>query len=164
MDTISVEIRRLLGKDATKGLAARYIHLMDQLSPGKYGDMRVGEMVRYIAGSVPGNIHIFGAFAGEGDEEKLVAVASIFWLNQPRGWEAQLHNVVIDLPFRGRGIFHQLMDFAKAFAADGHPKTNGRKSYKMTFTSKPGADDKYLKEGFVPWEQGYRFDIVREAA
>lgn len=162
MDTIEVTIRRLLGKDATNELAARYMHLMDQLSPGKYAGMPVREMVRYIAGSVPENIHIFGAFADEGGKEKLAAVESIFWLNQPRGWEAQLHNVVIDLPFRGRGIFHQLMDFAKEFATNGYPKTNRRQSYKMTFTSKPGADDKYLAEGFVPWEQGYRFDIVRE--
>lgn len=160
MDTIKVEIRRLLGKDATKDMAERYICLMNQLSPGKYDGMPVGEMIRYIAGSVPEGIHIFGAFAAEG----LVAVESIFWLNQPRGWEAQLHNVVIDTPYRGQGIFRQLMDFAKDFATNGYPKKNGRKSYKMTFTSKPGADDKYLKEGFVQWEQGYRFDIIRDAA
>lgn len=159
-EVIKVEIRRLIGADATKEMAAEYIRFMDQLSPDKYVDMTVDEMVRYIAGSVPEGIHIFGAFA----DKKLVAVESIFWLNQPRGWEAQLHNVVIDMPYRGKGIFRELMAFAKQFATDGYPKTNGRQSYKMTFTSKPGADDKYLAEGFVAWEQGYRYDIVREAA
>jgi len=160
MERITVDIRRLIGRDATNEIAERYIHLMDQLSPGKYGDVTVQDMVRYIAGSVPEGIYIFGGFS----KGKLVAVESIFWLNQPRGWEAQLHNVVIDKPSRGKGIFHQLMDFAKAFATDEYPKTKGRPSYKMTFTSKPGADEKYLGEGFVAWEQGYRWDIVRKAA
>lgn len=157
MDTIQVEIRRLIGSDATKETAGRYLDFMRQLSPGKLDDVTVKDMVRYIAGSVGENIHIFGAFA----DGKLVAVESIFWLLQPRGWEACLHNVVIDEPFRGRGIFHQLMDFVKKFATDEYPKTKGRPSYKLTFTSKPGADDKYLKEGFIAWEQGYRLDLVR---
>lgn len=141
------EIRLVTHQDALHSLAA-INRLLAQLSPSSGGAITMEELVECLSNP---NFYLFVAEeSGRDRTQFFLGMGSIFFQRNLGRWIAEIHDVVVDSEYRGRGLGEQLVlrliGEAKIFAG-AH-----RKPIELYLTSRPSrvaANKLYLKLGFT---------------
>lgn len=125
--------------------------LLEQLSPGK--QMSWADYQDIIADP---NTHIVFLSDYVGDVKRRIGMATLCITMSPTGRKAWIEDVVVDKPFRGRGLSHRLIACMKCKAAELGVK-------KIMLTSRPArvaANRLYQHEGFTQKETNvYTFEV-----
>jgi len=93
-----MEIRQL--KEDLSGYTNQINNLLHQLSEN-YKSQNEGD---FLIISKDKGLYVFGAF----DKEKLVGVATVFVRRNLYGYMGQIHDVIVDKNYRGRGLGKKL--------------------------------------------------------
>lgn len=128
--------------------------LLEQLSPGK--EISWPDYQALIADPTS---HMVFLSDYVGDVKRRIGMATLCITQSPTGKKAWIEDVVIDKPFRGRGLSHRLIACMKVKAVELGVK-------KIMLTSRPkrvAANRLYQHEGFTQKETNvYTFDVNPE--
>lgn len=124
-------------------------HLLPQLHPSEEGEkISESDLAECL---VNRNFHLFVAIDDSKKyPRKFAAMASIFFQRNLGRWIAEIHDVVVDLEYRGQGLGEKitlvLIEDAKRFAREKNAKI---KLYLTSRPSREAANKLYQKLGFV---------------
>lgn len=118
--------------------------LLKQLSPGKKHFLTLYELERAWWN---GETYIFGAVARKGRKIELVGVGLLFFEQILYGYIAQIHDVVVDEKYRGRGLADMIVDYMMRVIYERQPVRVELTSGKSEKRAK--ANELWKKYGFV---------------